>query len=170
MKVYPPTLEAEMLKAKSPKAHNNDGIRRRSAKPNGSRSAQVIDRRNGTKAGAGANDLATRPSGNGKNNGKAKIAKRKTDARLAEAARQRDVLLQFVQRRGAAQTLEEIYSVGLDVILKILRCDRAAILIFDNKNTKRFVAWRGLSDRNPATEIHDRSALRISSDPIFRRN
>lgn len=81
--------------------------------------------------------------------------RRQAESLLAEAARQREVLLQFVQRRSAARTLEEIYSVGLDTIVETLGCDRASILLLDDENVMRFVALRGLSERyRKAVEGH----------------
>lgn len=64
---------------------------------------------------------------------------------LIESARQQQALYQFVRRRGAAESLPEIYSIALDTILETLRCDRASILLFDEKREMRFVDWRGLS-------------------------
>jgi PAS domain S-box-containing protein len=84
------------------------------------------------------------------------ITERKKNERLlAEGSQQREALLQFVQRRSAAQSLEEIYSVALDCITDTLRCDRASILLFDEGGVMRFVAWRGLSDNyRKAVEGH----------------
>lgn len=70
--------------------------------------------------------------------------KRAEDA-LAEAARQEHVLYEFVQRQHEAKALREIYAASLDAILAALRCDRAAILLFDSEKQMRFVDWRGLS-------------------------
>jgi PAS domain S-box-containing protein len=43
----------------------------------------------------------------------------------------------------------------LDAILSALQCDRASILLFDNQDVMRFVAWRGLSDHyRKATDGH----------------
>jgi PAS domain S-box-containing protein len=65
---------------------------------------------------------------------------------LAEAARQQEVLYEFLKRRHEASSLQEIYDAALDTILSALRCDRASILLFDDQQVMRFVAWRGLSD------------------------
>ena len=45
-----------------------------------------------------------------------------------------------------AESHNEIYEAGLDAILRVLRCDRASILLFDDSNVMRFVASRSLSD------------------------
>ena len=72
-------------------------------------------------------------------------ARKRIEQSLGETVRQQETLYQFVQRRGAAESLQEIYSIGLDTILETLRCDRASILILDDKKVMRFVDSRGLS-------------------------
>ena len=52
----------------------------------------------------------------------------------------------FTDRLFHAQSRNEIYEAGLEAILRILRCNRASILLFDEANVMRFVAWRALSD------------------------
>ncbi len=72
--------------------------------------------------------------------------RKEAEALIAEAVRQRESLLQFVQRRSSARTLDEIYAVALDTIIETLRCDRASILLFDDNQIMRFVDSRGLSE------------------------
>jgi PAS domain S-box-containing protein len=72
--------------------------------------------------------------------------RRETAQKLAEAARQKEALYQFVERRHRAESLDEIYAAALDAILSALRCERASILLHDEAGVMRFVAWRGLSD------------------------
>ena len=75
------------------------------------------------------------------------IRKRKrVEQSLAEKMRQLEVLYQFVERRQHAKSLEEIYDTALEAILSALRCERASILLLDDLDVMRFVAWRGLSD------------------------
>src|SRR5205085_6455188 len=45
-----------------------------------------------------------------------------------------------------AAGLQDIYAAALDAIVSGLRCDRASILLYDDAQVMRFVAWRGLSD------------------------
>jgi PAS domain S-box-containing protein len=66
---------------------------------------------------------------------------------LAEAARCQEILYRFVQKRSAATSLLDVLSTALDTITELLRCDRAAVLLFDRKNVMRCVARRGLSSR-----------------------
>jgi PAS domain S-box-containing protein len=80
------------------------------------------------------------------------IERWKSDAQLADQTRalQRlneteTALYRFTDQLFRAGTPDEVYQAGLDAILRILRCERAAILLFDNQKVMRFVAWRGLS-------------------------
>jgi PAS domain S-box-containing protein len=73
------------------------------------------------------------------------------DGPVAQGARQKSALYQFVERRQYAKSLEEIYDIALEAIRSALRCDRAAILLCDETNVMRFVAWRELSDHYRAT-------------------
>src|SRR5688572_22671394 len=87
-------------------------------------------------------------------------------ARLYEAEqRARQAVTEFAGRQGVLYTLadqlhrtnslEDVFNAALDAILSALQCDRASILLFDNTNVMRFVAWRGLSDEyRKATEGH----------------
>ena len=66
---------------------------------------------------------------------------------LAKAVRQREALYDFVQRRHEAKSLPDIQAAALDAVLAALPCHRASILLLDDKNVMRFVAWRGLSEK-----------------------
>jgi PAS domain S-box-containing protein len=55
-------------------------------------------------------------------------------------------LYEFTDRVFRAASLREICDAALDAIAGSLSCERAAILLFDDTGTMRFVAWRGLSD------------------------
>jgi PAS domain S-box-containing protein len=73
--------------------------------------------------------------------------RKRAEESLAEAARQREALYNFVQRRHEAKSLADIRAAALDAVLSVLHCDRASILLLDTKNIMRFVDWRGLSER-----------------------
>ena len=76
------------------------------------------------------------------------ITKRKRAEReLAARMREQQALYEFVRRRNEIESLEELYEISLNTIVNGLGCDRGSILLFDEKNVMRFVAWRGLSDR-----------------------
>jgi PAS domain S-box-containing protein len=71
----------------------------------------------------------------------------RADATRSEAVRQQGALYELSQRHQEVKTLHEIYDAALDAILTALRCDRAAILLYDQQQVMRFVAWRGLSQK-----------------------
>jgi PAS domain S-box-containing protein len=73
--------------------------------------------------------------------------RKKAERSLAEAARQQGMLYEFVQRRGQAKSPTDLYAAGLDAILAALRCDRASILLSDEKGIMRFAANHRLSER-----------------------
>jgi PAS domain S-box-containing protein len=55
-------------------------------------------------------------------------------------------LFALTDRLFRASSLQDVYAAALDAIGKLLRCDRASILLFDENNVMSFVSWRGLSD------------------------
>ncbi len=69
----------------------------------------------------------------------------RTNETLAEMLRQKDALYQLTDRLQRAQSLDDVYDAALHAILSALPCDRASILLFDDADVMRFVAWRGLS-------------------------
>lgn len=71
--------------------------------------------------------------------------RKEAEESLAEAVRQQSVLYEFVRRRHDAKTLAEIYAIAIETVLTTLHCDRASILLSDDKGVMRFVAWRRLS-------------------------
>ena len=87
-------------------------------------------------------------------------------ARLYEAEQQaRQVATEFAHQQAAlykltdqlqrTSSLEEVFNAALDAILGAVQCDRASILLFDDSDVMRFVAWRGLSDSyRKATDGH----------------
>ena len=82
-------------------------------------------------------------------------------------------LYDFTDRLFRAESRSDIYQAGLDAIIRILRCDRASILLFDDRNVMRFVAWRALSDEyRSAVDGHspwkpeDRAAKPVCIDDI----
>ncbi|HEY3477013.1 MAG TPA: PAS domain S-box protein, partial [Anaerolineales bacterium] len=74
---------------------------------------------------------------------------------LAEFARQQEALYQLSDRLHRTDSLSDIFNAALDAIINALQCDRASILLFDDSEVMRFMAWRGLSDRyRKATDGH----------------
>ena len=84
------------------------------------------------------------------------IEKRKqAEVALAEYARQQESLYRLSDQLHRTESLTEVFDAALDAILHALQCDRASILLFDDQDVMRFVAWRGLSDAyRTATEGH----------------
>ena len=71
--------------------------------------------------------------------------RKKAQEKIAEAARQQASLYQLAQRSQTATSLRDVYTAALEGITSALHTDRAAILLFDNRQAMRFVAWQGLS-------------------------
>jgi PAS domain S-box-containing protein len=81
--------------------------------------------------------------------------RKRADAALAESARIKDALYQLASRLHGATSLERMFDAALDAITGALRCERASILLFDERDVMRFVAWRGLSEKyRKAVEGH----------------
>jgi PAS domain S-box-containing protein len=81
--------------------------------------------------------------------------RKKAEEILTEYARQHEALYRLSNQLHRADTSEDIYAASLEAILSALQCDCASILLFDETNVMRFVAWRGLSDEyRKATDGH----------------
>jgi len=65
---------------------------------------------------------------------------------LARRVEEQAALVEFTEKLQRAAAAEQIYKASLDAIARALRCTRASILLFDDHQVMRFVAWRGLSD------------------------
>jgi signal transduction histidine kinase/DNA-binding NarL/FixJ family response regulator len=65
---------------------------------------------------------------------------------LARTARQQKALFLLADELHRATSREQVYDAALNAICDALECDRASILLYDDKKVMRFVAWRGLSD------------------------
>lgn len=74
-------------------------------------------------------------------------------------------LLLLTTQANRATTTEEVYEPALDALVRLVRVERASILLFDPDGVMRFKAWRGLSDRyRQAVEGHS-PWTRESRDP-----
>ena len=93
--------------------------------------------------------------------------RKRTEQSLAKAAKQQEALYEFVHRRHEAKSLGDIYAAGLDAILAVVNCDRAAILLFDEKGVMQFVDWRGLSDKYREAEGHSPWKAGIKEPPAI---
>lgn len=63
------------------------------------------------------------------------------ERRIAEQS----ALYEFTYGLARADTLDDIYACALDIIIRALNCQRAAILLVDEAGTMKFAAWTGLS-------------------------
>jgi PAS domain S-box-containing protein len=85
------------------------------------------------------------------------IERKQAESTLAEIARQRTTLYHLARGWQNAESLDAVYATGLDGITSALKCDRASILLFDDQQVMRFVAWCGLSaGYRKAVEGHSR--------------
>jgi PAS domain S-box-containing protein len=71
----------------------------------------------------------------------------RADTTRSEAVRQQGALYELSQRHQETKTLDETYEAALDAIVTALACERASILLYDQQQVMRFVAWRGLSEK-----------------------
>ncbi len=55
-------------------------------------------------------------------------------------------LYRFTDRLFHARSRSDACDAALDAIREALGCERASILLFDDSDSMRFIAWRGLSD------------------------
>jgi PAS domain S-box-containing protein len=72
--------------------------------------------------------------------------RKKAEQAVEEFARQQEALYKLSDQLHRTDSLQDVFDAALNAILSALQCDRASILLFDNTDVMRFVAWRGLSD------------------------
>jgi len=81
--------------------------------------------------------------------------RKRAEQALTEFARQQEALYKLADQLHRTNSFEGVFNAALDAILSGLLCDRASILLFDDTQVMRFVAWRGLSDEyRQATDGH----------------
>lgn len=85
---------------------------------------------------------------------------------VADTAEQ---LFALTDRLFRARGTEEVYAAALDAIGRLLGCERASVLLFDDRKVMSFVAWRGLSDdyRSAVNGHTPWRAGQNEADPIF---
>lgn len=84
--------------------------------------------------------------------GASKIARDITERGHAEAILRATVqtleaLYHLSDHIARARGQRDVCEAGVDAVLTVARADRASVLVFDQRDVMRFVAWRGLSDR-----------------------
>jgi len=72
---------------------------------------------------------------------------KRAEEALALRVMEQSALYDLTEKLQHVRSLKEVYEAGLEAIMRVLRCPRASILVFDHTDTMRFVAWHGLSER-----------------------
>ena len=72
-------------------------------------------------------------------------ARKQAEFALARRMDEQAALYQFSECLQHVASIQEIYEVALEAIVRAFDCERASILMFDETGVLRFVAWRGLS-------------------------
>ena len=65
---------------------------------------------------------------------------------VAQRAEVQSALFEFTDRQQYAASVSELHELAIDALLRAMRCQSAAILMFDRSGAMRFVASRGLSE------------------------
>jgi PAS domain S-box-containing protein len=74
---------------------------------------------------------------------------------LARRMNEQAALFDFSERLQHVESAQQVYENALEAIVRALDCQRAAVLLWDNSEVMRFVAWRSLSERyRQAVEGH----------------
>ena len=73
-------------------------------------------------------------------------ARKATEQALARRSEEQAALFRFSERLQYAASLPDVYDVALDAILAALACERASILMFDDRDVMHFAGRRGQSD------------------------
>jgi signal transduction histidine kinase len=74
-------------------------------------------------------------------------------------------LFQLAERANLAERPTDLHEPALEAITRLLRVERAAVLLFDDAGVMRFVAWCGLSDAYRAAVDGHTPWTRDTRDP-----
>jgi PAS domain S-box-containing protein len=72
--------------------------------------------------------------------------RKQAEQELAQRMDEQAALFQFSECLQHVTSVDEVYEVALEAIMRALDCERASVLLFDEADVMRFAAWRGLSD------------------------
>lgn len=79
----------------------------------------------------------------------------RSEAEVEKRIRELSAIYQLSRKVNEAATVDHIYEYSLDTLEVTLQTNRSSILLFDEKNTMRFKAWRGISKKyRNAVEEH----------------
>ena len=73
-------------------------------------------------------------------------ARNRAEVTVARHRDEQAALYQLTDSLFRADSLSGVCDAALDAIHQALGCERASILLFDDADQMKFVAWRGLSD------------------------
>ena len=74
---------------------------------------------------------------------------------LRDRVREVDALYRIADAIGRTTRLADLFDEAVDTLLVSTDADRASILLYDEEQTMRYIAWRGVSDEyRAATEGH----------------
>ena len=96
-------------------------------------------------------------------------ARQQAQTQLLDRFGQIQALYQMTEAIGRAAGIDEIYEEALNSLERVLKVDRASILLFDPDGVIRFKAWRGLSDEYRRA-VAGHSPERRNSQPLFIAN
>jgi PAS domain S-box-containing protein len=71
--------------------------------------------------------------------------RKEAEQELAKRMDEQAALFQFSECLQHVASVEEVYEVALEAIMRALDCERASVLLLDEADVMRFAAWRGLS-------------------------
>ncbi|MCW1991950.1 PAS domain S-box-containing protein [Bradyrhizobium japonicum] len=71
--------------------------------------------------------------------------RKRAEEALARRMEEQAALFAFSERLQHCTSSTDCYEAALNAITRALACERASILLFDEAQTMRFAAWRGLS-------------------------
>jgi len=97
--------------------------------------------------------------------------RKRAEQALAQRMEEQAALLAFSERLQHCQSAGQVHEAALDAITRALGCTRASILLYDQTDLMRFVAWRDLSEAyRRAVEGHSRGiAVRPGRRPSALR-
>ncbi|UWU77881.1 PAS domain S-box protein [Bradyrhizobium huanghuaihaiense] len=72
--------------------------------------------------------------------------RKRAEQALARRMEEQAALFAFSERLQHCQSVGQIHDAALDAITRALGCPRASILLYDQTDVMRFVAWRDLSE------------------------
>ena len=73
-------------------------------------------------------------------------ARKNAEEALVRRAEEQAALYEFIEGLQHSAGLDDVYARAMAAIFRALGCQRASILLYDESQDMKFVAWRGLSE------------------------